>query len=56
MLRALLFIPVQRDAAEVQDGRCGEQDVQGRSDQAEHLPVDPVVLNQLDGSERHHQH
>lgn len=56
ILYALLFIPVQRDTAQVQDWRCGEQDIEGRSDQAEHLSIDPVVLNQLDGSKRHHQH
>lgn len=54
-LYAPLFIPVQRDTAQVQDGRCGEQDIEGRSDQAEHLPIDPVVLDQLNGSKRHHQ-
>lgn len=48
--------PVQSDAAEVQDGGGGQQDVQSGPHQAEGVPVDPVLRHQLDGSERHHQH
>lgn len=48
--------PVQSDAAQVQYGRRGQQDVQRGPDQAEGLPVDPVLVDQLDGTERHHQH
>lgn len=48
--------PVQSDAAQVQYGRGGQQDVQRGSDQAEGLAVDPVLVDELDGAERHHQH
>lgn len=47
--------PVQGDAAQVEDGGGGEQHVQRGAHQAEGLPVDPVLLEQLDGPERHHQ-
>lgn len=40
----------------MQYGRGGQQDVQRRPDQAEGLAVDPVLVNQFDGTERHHQH
>lgn len=56
ILYAALFIPVQWNTAEVQDWCCGEQDIEGCPDQAEHLPIDPVVLNQLNSSKWHHQH
>lgn len=49
-------LPVQGDAAQVQDGRGGQQDVQRGPDQAEGLAVDPVLVDQLDGTKRHHQH
>lgn len=49
-------VPVQWYAAQVQDRCCGEQDIEGCSDEAEHLPIDPVVLDQLNGSKRHHQY
>lgn len=48
--------PVQGDAAQVQYGRRGEQDIQRRPHEAEGLAVDPVMVDQLDGAERHHQH
>lgn len=48
--------PVQGDAAQVQYGRGGQQDVQRGPDQAEGLAVDPVLVDQLDGTKRHHQH
>lgn len=48
--------PVQGDAAQVQYGRCGQQDVQRGPNQAEGLPVDPVLVDELDGTEGHHQH
>ncbi|KAK0148201.1 Transposon TX1 uncharacterized protein [Merluccius polli] len=40
----------------MQDGGGGEQDVQRGADQAEGLSIDPVLVDQLDGAERHHQH
>lgn len=46
--------PVQRDAAEVKDGRCRQLDVQRRPDQAEDLSVPPVAGGQLNRSEGHH--
>lgn len=48
--------PVQGDAAQVQDGRGGQQHVQRGAHQAEGLAVDPVLVHQLDGAEGHHQH
>lgn len=40
----------------MQYGRSGEQDIQRGPDQAESLAVDPVLVDQLDGTKRHHQH
>lgn len=48
--------PVQGDAAQVEYGRRGQQDVQRGPDQAEGLAVDPVLVDQLDGAEGHDQH
>ena len=48
--------PVQGDAAQVQYWRGGQQDVQWGPDQAEGVTVDPVLGDQLNGAERHHQH
>lgn len=48
-------LPVQRDATEVEDGGCGQQDIQRGPHQAEGLAKDPVLLEQLDSPERHHQ-
>lgn len=48
--------PVQRYAAQVQDGGSGQQHVQRGADQAEGLAIDPVVMDQLNGSKRHNQH
>ena len=49
-------VPVQGDAAQVQYGRRGQQDVQRRPHQAEGLAVVPVLVDQLDGAERHDKH
>lgn len=48
------YQPVQRDAAEVQDGRRRQLDVQRRPDQAEDLSVSPLARGQLDRREGHH--
>lgn len=48
--------PIQRYAAQVQDGGSGQQHVQRGADQAEGLAIDPVVMDQLNGSKRHNQH
>ena len=40
----------------MQDGGGGEQHVQGGADQTEGLSVDPVLGDQVDRPERHHQH
>lgn len=47
--------PVQGYAAQVQDGSGRQQHIQGGPDQAERLPVDPVLVDELDGTEGHHQ-
>lgn len=52
----ILLLPVQRNTAEVKDRCCGEQDIQRGADQAKHLPISPEVLDQLNGTEGHHQH
>lgn len=48
--------PVEGDAAQVENRRGGEQNVERCPHQTEGLTVDPVLVDQLDGSERHHQH
>lgn len=47
-----LALPIQRNAAQVKNRCCCEQDIQRCPDKAEHLPVNPDVLNQLNGTER----
>lgn len=51
-----LALPIQRNAAQVKNRCCCEQDIQRCPDKAEHLPVNPDVLNQLNGTEGHHKH
>lgn len=46
--------PVQCNAAEVEDGRRSQQDIQRRPDQAENLSVPPLAGGELYRSERHH--
>lgn len=55
-LHMALALPIQRNAAQVKNRCCCEQDIQRCPDKAEHLPVNPDVLNQLNGTEGHHQH
>lgn len=46
--------PIQCNTAEVQDGCCGQQDVQRCSHQAENLSIAPLASSQFDGSKGHH--
>lgn len=48
--------PVQCNAAQVQDGRSGQLDVQRGAHQAEDVAIAPVAGGQLDGGEGHHYH